>query len=180
MPAWSPKGTYAEWYQHALQEKTLNGQVTDYHVKTYGKNFAYKDFYPLFKAELWEPDEWAALFRDSGAKYVVLTTKHHAGDCLWPSREASRAYGRPWNTMEAGPKRDIVGELTAAVRRAGIRMGFYYSLYEWYHPLWTADKERFISGASLPAIQGPHHPLPARHRLVGRGVGPDVRGVADA
>jgi len=153
VPAWSPKGTYAEWYQHALQEKTLNGQVYDYHVKTYGRNFAYKDFYPLFKAELWDPDAWAALFRESGAKYVVLTTKHHAGDCLWPSREASRAYGRPWNTMEAGPKRDIVGELTAAARRAGIRMGFYYSLYEWYHPLWTADKERFISGHLFPQFK---------------------------
>jgi alpha-L-fucosidase len=153
VPAWSPKGTYAEWYQHALQEKTLNGQVYDYHVKTYGKNFAYKDFYPLFKAELWDPDEWAALFRESGAKYVVLTTKHHAGDCLWPSREASLAYGRPWNTMETGPKRDLVGELTAAARRAGIRMGFYYSLYEWYHPLWTADKKRFISGHLFPQFK---------------------------
>ena len=153
VPAWSPKGAYAEWYQHALQEKTLNGQVYDYHAKTYGKNFAYKDFYPLFKAELWNPDEWAGLFRESGAKYIVLTTKHHAGDCLWPSREASRAYGRPWNTMEAGPKRDIVGELTAAVRRAGIRMGLYYSLYEWYHPLWTSDKKRFVAGHLFPQFK---------------------------
>jgi alpha-L-fucosidase len=153
VPAWSPKGTYAEWYQHALREKTLNGQVYDYHVKTYGKNFAYKDFYPLFKAELWNPDEWAALFSEAGAKYIVLTTKHHAGDCLWPSREASRAYGRPWNTMEAGPKRDIVGELTAAARGAGIRMGLYYSLYEWYHPLWTTDKKRFVNEHLFPQFK---------------------------
>ena len=153
VPAWSPKGTYVEWYQNALQEKTLNGQVYDHHLKTYGKNFAYQDFYHLFKAELWDPDEWAALLRASGARYVVLTTKHHAGDCLWPSPEATRAYGRPWNTMEAGPKRDIVGELTAAVRRAGIRMGFYYSLYEWYHPLWTADKQRFITEHLFPQFK---------------------------
>jgi alpha-L-fucosidase len=160
VPAWSPKGTYAEWYQHALQEKTQNGQVYDYHIKTYGKNFAYKDFYPLFKAELWDPDEWAALFRESGAKYIVLTTKHHAGDCLWPSQEATRAYGRPWNTMDAGPKRDIVGELTAAVRRAGIRMGLYYSLYEWYHPLWTTDKGRFVAEHLFPQFKD----LIARYR----------------
>jgi alpha-L-fucosidase len=153
VPAWSPKGTYAEWYQHALQEKTQNGQVYEYHIKTYGKNFAYKDFYPLFKADLWNPDEWAELFREAGAKYVVLTTKHHAGDCLWPSKEASRAYGRPWNTMETGPKRDIVGELTAAVRRKGIRMGTYYSLYEWYHPLWKTDKKRFVAEHLFPQFK---------------------------
>jgi alpha-L-fucosidase len=153
VPAWSPKGTYAEWYLHALREKTGNGEVYDYHVKTYGPDFAYGDFYPLFKAEMWDPAEWAALLRTSGAKYVVLTTKHHAGDCLWPSAEASRAYGRPWNTAEAGPHRDIVGELTAAVRGAGLRMGLYYSIYEWYHPLWLTDKPRFVAEHLFPQFK---------------------------
>lgn len=153
VPAWSPKGTYAEWYLHALREKTEDGQVYAYHVKTYGPDFGYEDFYPLFKAELWDPAEWAAIVRQSGAKYVVLTTKHHAGDCLWPSAEASRAYGRPWNTVEAGPKRDIVGELTSAMRQAGIRMGLYYSIYEWYHPLWLTDKPRFVAEHLFPQFK---------------------------
>jgi alpha-L-fucosidase len=153
VPAWSPKGTYAEWYQYFLQENSMNGQVYGYHTKTYGKNFKYADFYPLFKAELWNPEEWTDLFQKAGAKYIVLTTKHHAGDCLWPSQEASRAYGRPWNTMEIGPKRDIVGALTAAVRSKGIRMGLYYSLYEWYHPLWKNDKKRFIDEHLFPQFK---------------------------
>lgn len=153
VPAWSPKGTYAEWRLHALREKTGDGQVFAHHAKTYGPDFGYEDFYPLFKAELWDPAEWASLIRRSGAKYVVLTAKHHAGDCLWPSAEASRAYGRPWNTVEAGPHRDLVGDLTAAMREAGIRMGLYYSIYEWYHPLWLTDKPRFVSEHLFPQFK---------------------------
>lgn len=153
VPAWSPKGTYAEWYQYFLQERSLDGQVYDYHLKTYGKGFRYEDFAPLFKAELWEPKEWADLFERSGARYIVLTSKHHAGDCLWPSREASRAYGRPWNAMEMGPKRDLVGELAAAVRAKGLRLGLYYSLYEWYNPLWKSDRKRFVTEHLFPQFK---------------------------
>ncbi len=153
VPAWSPKGEYAEWYQYALQEKQFGGAVADYHAKKYGPDFKYKDFAPLFKADLWDPAAWADLVVKSGAKYMVLTTKHHAGDCLWPSAEASRAYGRPWNTMEMGPRRDLVGELSAAMRAKGLKVGLYYSLYEWYHPLWLADKARFVSEHLFPQFK---------------------------
>jgi len=153
VPAWSPKGQYAEWYQYWLQEKKFNGQVYDYHVKKYGKDFEYKDFAPLFKAELWNPDEWAELVQKAGARYMVFTTKHHAGDCLWPSAEASRSYGRPWNSLDMGPKRDIVGDLTAAVRKKGLRVGLYYSLYEWYHPLWITDKPRYVDEHMFPQFK---------------------------
>jgi alpha-L-fucosidase len=153
VPAWSPKGQYAEWYQYWLQEKALDGTVAAYHEKKYGPDFKYADFAPLFKAELWDPAAWADLVAKSGAKYMVLTTKHHAGDCLWPSAEASRAYGRPWNTIEMGPRRDVVGELSAAMRAKGIKAGLYYSLYEWYHPLWLADKPRFIAEHFFPQFK---------------------------
>ena len=50
-------------------------------------------------------------------------------------------WGRPWNAVEIGPKRDLLGELTKAVRaNAACKFGFYYSLYEWYNPLWLTDK----------------------------------------
>jgi alpha-L-fucosidase len=71
----------------------------------------------------WQPDEWASLFKKSGARYVVLTTKHHDGFRLWPSKVTNpHASGRQLN-----PTRDLVGDLTKAVRAAGIRMGLYYS-----------------------------------------------------
>jgi hypothetical protein len=55
-----------------------NGSATaEFHKQTYGEDFQYQEFAPMFKAELFNPDEWANLFKNSGAKYVVLTSKHH-------------------------------------------------------------------------------------------------------
>ena len=151
VPAWSPKGTYSEWYQRWLQGENLFGngdfkgdEVTQYHKKTYGSHFSYYEFGDMFKADLFEPDDWADLFEESGAKYIMLTTKHHDGFTLWPSKEANDR-GFAWNSVDIGPKRDLVGELTTAVKKTDVKMGFYYSLYEWYHPWWQNDKERFVT-----------------------------------
>ncbi len=159
VPAWTPKGTYSEWYQYWLQNKTLFGngnftgkEVVEFHEKTYGKDFTYYDFGPMFKNDLFEPDEWAELFKNAGAKYIVLTTKHHDGYTLWPSKEADDR-GFPWNSVEVGAKRDLVGDLTKSVKAAGIKMGFYYSLYEWYHPWWQNDRERFVNDHFLPQVK---------------------------
>ena len=150
VPAWTPVGTYSEWYQYWLENRTLFGngdfsgsEVYDYHVKTYGPHFDYYEFGNQFRADLFDPAEWALLFRDAGAKYVVITSKHHDGYCLWPNEQADDR-GFPWNSMGTGPQRDLLGELTPAVQSAGLKMGFYYSLYEWFHPWWQNDKERFV------------------------------------
>lgn len=153
VPAWTPPGRYAEWYQYWLQEKSFNGQVHDFHVKTYGEDFAFKDFAPMFQAELWDPNAWADLLAEAGAKYIVFTTKHHSGYTMWPSKEAEQTYGKNYNPVKVGPKRDIVGELSAAVRRKQIKVGLYYSLYEWYHPLWQTDKDRFVSEHMFPQFK---------------------------
>ena len=153
VPAWTPKGNYSEWYQYWLREKSFEGKVHDFHVKTYGKNFKFKDFAPMFKAELWNPDEWAALFEKAGAKYIVFTTKHHSGYTMWPSREAEQTYGENYNPVKVGPKRDIVGDIAAAMRKKSIKVGLYYSLYEWYHPLWQSDKQRFVAEHMFPQFK---------------------------
>src|SRR3954463_7684473 len=124
-----------------------------YHQKQYGAAFNYQDLAPQFHAELFEPDHWADVFQRSGAKYVAITSKHHEGFALWPSKEASATWGRPWNSVEIGPKRDLLGDLTDAVRRKGLHMGFYYSLYEWYNPLWLSDKPRYISQHMAPQFK---------------------------
>lgn len=100
----------------------------------YGEK-SYADFAAMFKALDYNPVQWAELFEKAGAKYVVLTTKHHDGYALWPSKEASRDFGRPWNSMDIGPGRDLVGEFTEAVRGKGLRVGLYYSMIEWDSPL---------------------------------------------
>jgi len=156
VPAWSPTGTYSEWYQYWLETKSLFGngtfrgpEVAEYHAKVYGADFPYYRFGDLFKAELYDPKAWADIFRRSGARYVVLTSKHHDGYCLWPSKQANDR-GFPWNSMEVGAKRDLLGELTDAVRSAGLKMGFYYSLYEWFHPWWKSDRQKFVQDHFLP------------------------------
>jgi len=153
VPAWTPKGHYAEWYQYWLQEKSFDGQVADFHARTYGADFAFRDFAPMFKAELWDPNAWADLFARAGAKYIVLTTKHHSGYTLWPSAEAERTYGVNYNPVKIGPRRDLVGDLAAAVRERNIKVGLYYSLYEWYHPLWKSDKARFVEEHFFPQFK---------------------------
>ena len=146
VPAWGPKGSYAEWYWDALQNR--GGQTWAFHVRNYGERFQYQDFAAQFKAELFDPVQWADLFARSGARYVVLTSKHHEGFCLWPS-----AQSRNWNSVDLGPHRDLCGDLAKAVRARGLKMGFYYSLYEWFHPLYRSDFPRFVRDHFQPQFK---------------------------
>jgi alpha-L-fucosidase len=98
----------------------------------------------MFTAEDFKAEEWAKLFEDAGAKYMVITSKHHDGFTLWPSETASRTWGFPWNAGEIGAKRDLLKELEVAVKATDVKFGTYYSLYEWFHPWWLEDKERFV------------------------------------
>ena len=143
---------YAEWYWNSLMNgmdapgPAGHGALTwDFHKRVYGPNFAYFDFAPMFRAELFDPDRWAELFVRSGARYVALTSKHHEGFTLWRSVQANRSWGRAWNSVDVGPRRDLLLDLTEAGRRKGLHMGIYYSLYEWYNPLWLSDKPRYVT-----------------------------------
>ncbi|MDR2429521.1 MAG: alpha-L-fucosidase [Puniceicoccales bacterium] len=150
VPAWAPRREYAEWYWNRLNGRSGTSRFQE---KVYGKNFKYEDFAPLFTAELFDAKEWARLFKRAGAKYVVPTSKHHEGFALWPSAEASRTWGRPWNSAEIGPKRDLLGEIADAVRAEGMKFGFYFSLYEWKNPLWNKDRKRYVNEHFLPQFK---------------------------
>jgi alpha-L-fucosidase len=84
---------------------------------------------------------------------VALTSKHHEGFALWKSAEANRSWGRPWNAVDIGPRRDVLADLTAAGRRRGLHMGIYYSLYEWYNPLWLTDRARYVAEHMTPQFK---------------------------
>lgn len=164
VPAWSAPDGYAEWFYRGL----MTGDSLRVHeMKEFNRQWGYllgdqwsgrvgnsdnvkqsphpTDLYTLYAqswhAEHWNPDQWADLFARSGAKYVVLVTKHHDGYCLWKSR-----YQPNWNSVVTGPHRDIVGQLTQSVRNAGLKMGFYYSLTEWTNNLhiWMHDPDSAI------------------------------------
>jgi len=150
VPGFSPKGQYAEWYQHAL--KSNDAATVAYNKKKFG-DLTYYQLADQFKAELFNPDEWAKVFEASGAKYIVLTSKHHDGFTLWPSKEADRDWGFPWNATAVGPKRDLIKDLFAAVRKTSVHAGMYYSLYEWYNPLWLADRNKFVTEHTWPQMK---------------------------
>jgi alpha-L-fucosidase len=153
VPAWGAPKEYAEWYWNRIADKKPDNIWWQFHEKNYGKDFDYKDFAPMFRAELFNPDQWADIFARSGAKYIVPTSKHHEGFCLWPSADASRTWGRPWNAIVVGPKRDLMADLSEAVRKRGIKFGFYYSLYEWFNPLWLKDRAAYVTEHMHPQFK---------------------------
>jgi alpha-L-fucosidase len=117
---------YAEWYFNTMQ---IQGSSTQrHHIEVYGNDYPYDNFVKGFNEDSSEADldAVAALCQDSGARYVVLTTKHSDGFALWPTAMPHPVKG------EYHARRDLVGDLTEAVRARGLRMGLYYSGgYDW-------------------------------------------------
>jgi alpha-L-fucosidase len=106
-----------EWYPRDMYMQ--DSPVFKHHVETYGpqSKFGYKDFIPRFEAEKFDPDAWAELFRNAGAKYVVPVAEHHDGFAMYDCSFTD------WCAAKMGPKRDIVGELAAAMRKQGLHFG---------------------------------------------------------
>lgn len=150
VPGYCTKGNYSEWYQNWLVSG--DSAVRKFHKEKFGDR-SYYDLANDFKAELFNPDEWAELFVRSGAKYIVSAAKHHDGFCLWPSKNEDQTWGFPWNAADIGPRRDLLGDLFKAVRKTSIRVGIYYSLYEWYNPLWLTDRQKFVAELTWPQMK---------------------------
>jgi len=112
---------YAEWYWNTLS--IPSSQTAHHHRDTWGDR-PYTDFARDFgeASSGWNPDDWASLMAEAGARYAVLTAKHHDGYCLWPSQVR---HPKGWNEWRS--PRDLVGQYAAAVRKAGLRCGLYYS-----------------------------------------------------
>ncbi|MFR9617831.1 MAG: alpha-L-fucosidase [Rikenellaceae bacterium] len=107
----------SEWYSRWMY--TENSEIHKHHEKTFGPvtEFGYKDFIPMFQAPKFDATEWATLFKESGAKYVVPVAEHHDGFSMYKSA------WNPWNSVEMGPHKDFVGELSVAVKKAGLHFG---------------------------------------------------------
>lgn len=106
-----------EWYARNMY---IQGSPEyEHHIQTWGRHnqFGYKDFIPLFKAEKFDPVQWADLFKQAGAKYVMPVAEHHDGFAMYDCSFSQ------WTAAKMGPKRDIIGELAEAVRKAGMVFG---------------------------------------------------------
>ena len=143
---------YAEWYWQRLLDSSRTNKTypifKKFQNRVYGPTATYQDFANGFKCELFNPTDWAETFKQSGARYVVLTSKHHEGFTLWPSPQAWN-----WNAVDVGPHRDLAGDLMQAVRAKGLKMGYYYSLYEWFNPLYRQDVAAYVDRHMLPQLK---------------------------
>lgn len=141
----------SEWYPRHM----YNGMLK-YHTETWGnpKDFGYKDFIPLFKAEKFDPEQWAALFKEAGATYVIPTAEHHDGFAMYDS-DLTR-----WDAKEMGPHRDVIGELGEAVRAEGMKFGvsnhrmehwdFMYPFSAKEHDLFDPEYADFYGPPQMP------------------------------
>ncbi|MCI8280826.1 MAG: alpha-L-fucosidase [Lachnospiraceae bacterium] len=135
-----------EWYSRNMYRQ--EAPEYEHHRKTYGAHteFGYKDFIPMFKAEHFDPDEWAELFAQAGAKYVVPVAEHHDGFQMYES-EISH-----WNAVEMGPRRDILGELKKSCNKKGIQVGA--SSHRVEHWFFMGHGKEFDSDIKEPLKRG--------------------------
>ena len=107
----------SEWYVRYMYGG--NKGIMQWHTQHFGppEKFGYKDFFPMFTAAKWDPDAWAQLFKAAGAKYVIASGEHHDGFSNWKSDI------NPFNSVNYGPHRDLVGDLLTALRKVGLKTG---------------------------------------------------------
>lgn len=131
-PVWYEKGKFGifihwgvysvpafgdEWYPRNMYRKGSRENL--HHVETYGTldKFGYKDFIPMFRGEKFDPVQWAELFQEAGAKFVVPVAEHHDGFKMYASELS------PWNAAEMGPEKDVLGQLKAEIENRGMVLG---------------------------------------------------------
>ena len=149
---WGPYSVAAfdnEWYSRNMYRPEQ--RAYRHHMATFGAldHFGYKDFIPMFKAEHFNPDEWADLFVRAGARFAGPVAEHADGFSMWDSRLTA------WNAARMGPHRDVASEMEKAVRMRGLKFmaSFHHQwLWAWY-PTFDADVD-----ASNPKYEGLYGP----------------------
>jgi alpha-L-fucosidase len=174
---WGPQAVprQGDWYARKMYESDIINRRTNestgkpskeylYHVEHYGhpSKFGYKDIIPLWKAERWDPEKLMALYKKVGAKYFVSMASHHDNFFLWNSKI------HKWNSVNMGPKKDVVGLWQQAAKKEGLRFGVSEHLgasYTWFQPSHLADKSGPMKGVPYdganPAYQDLYHPKTA-------------------
>ena len=150
---WGPQAVprQGDWYARRLYEGPMHNAILtrklveradkdyEYHLKNYGHPsvFGYKDIIPLWRAERWDPDALMKLYKKAGAKYFVSMGTHHDNFFLWNSKI------HRWNSVQMGPKKDVVALWQQAAKKEGLRFGVSEHLaasYTWFQASHGADK----------------------------------------
>jgi alpha-L-fucosidase len=163
---WGPQAVprQGDWYARQMYEE--GSADYKYHVAHYGhpSKFGYKDIIPLWKAERWNPEQLMALYKKVGAKYFVSMATHHDDFFLWNSKIHS------WNSVNMGPKKDVVGLWQKAAKKEGLRFGVSEHLgasYTWFQKSRGADKTGPMAGVPYdgtnPDFEELYHPKTAEN-----------------
>jgi alpha-L-fucosidase len=164
----------SEWYPRMMyQPEEEKGEIYNHHVATYGRQskFGYKDFIPKFKAEKYNPGAWATLFKNSGARFVMPVAEHHDG---FPMYDCSFT---EWSAAKMGPKRDVVGDLSKAVRKQGLH--FAASSHRAEHWWFYDGGMTFDSDVKDPKNAGLYAPAKPRKTPDGKESTPDKKFLDD-
>jgi len=128
----------------------VNSGVYRHHRDTYGDptEFGYHSFIPMFKAQKWNPDRWAELFKNAGADFAGPIAEHHDGFAMWDTQYDT------YNAMDMGPRRDIVGEMVRAVRKQGMKVVITFHHLRWDY--YNAGRELCPQGIGVnnPKLSG--------------------------
>ncbi len=160
---WGPQAVpmVGDWYAKNMYVPGARRSQYEHHVKTYGhpSEVGYKDIIPLWKAEKWDPDRLMELYKKAGAKYFVSMGSHHDNYYLWASKL------HRWNSVEMGPKRDVVGDWQKAAKKHGLKFGVSEHLgasFTWFQTSHGADKDGPKAGVPYdganPKWQDLYHP----------------------
>ncbi|NIA14672.1 MAG: hypothetical protein GWP08_11380 [Nitrospiraceae bacterium] len=132
-------GIFVHWGLYALHAKNDKGPYVSWAMENEGIPVAeYALYADRFNPTKFDADAWMALAREAGARYLTFTSKHHEGFSMFDSALTD------YDSVDRAAKRDFVGELVAAARKAGIRIAFYYSMLDWYHPDFKADLPKYV------------------------------------
>lgn len=146
-------GKNATWYSHNVYKNPDGWERKDFENK-YGKlseGAGYKDLIPMFTAEKFDAEQWAELFARAGAKFAGPVAEHHDGFAMWDTEYSD------WNAAEMGPKRDIVGELAAAIKARDMKFvtAFHHAASWFFFPVW--DERYDCSNPEFSGLYGPIH-----------------------
>src|SRR5450759_3366010 len=137
---WGPQAVprQGDWYAKRMYQE--GGDAYKYHLEHYGHPsvFGYKDIIPLWKAEKWDPDKLMELYKKAGAKYFVSMGTHHDDFFLWDSKI------HKWNSVNMGPKKDVVAIWQQAAKKQGLKFGVTEHLgasYTWFQTAHGSDKQ---------------------------------------
>lgn len=135
-----------EWYSRNMYIQSM--EEWQHHRDTFGEHtkFGYKDFIPMFTAPRFQPEEWVKLFKEAGAKYVMPVAEHHDGFQMYDSEISE------WNSVKMAMKRDVLGEMKAAIEKEGLT--FCESNHRVEHSFFMGHGKEFDSDIKDPMKLG--------------------------